>query len=272
MARAKGWGIPVPGDESQIMYVWFDALANYVTALDYASEGAKFKKYWPADLHVIGKGILRFHAAYWPAMLLAAGLRLPKAIFVHGYLTIEGQKISKTLGNVIDPFELVNKYGADAVRYYLLRYLPPFEDGDVSIKKLEEIYNADLANSLGNTVSRVAKLCANANFGVVTTKSTPGVDTAVATALNNYNFPAGLEAVWKRLADLENKISLEKPWDPAGRGAEELINLLENYVLEILLIAKFLSPFLPTTAEKIKQQFSGKPIKAQPPLFPRLNR
>lgn len=276
VARAKGWGIAVPGNESQIMYVWFDALANYLTALDYATDGDQFKKYWPADLHVIGKGIIRFHAVYWPAILLAAGLPLPKAIFAHGYLTIEGQKISKTLGNVIDPFELVNKYGVDAVRYYLLRYLPPFEDGDVSLKKLEEIYNADLANSLGNTVSRVAKLCERANFGLVTDFQTPEVcDVEPAgfdEALKNYNFPLALEIVWKRLADLENRISLEKPWAPAERGGEEINKLLENYVREILLIAKFLSPFLPTTVEKIKQQFSQSPIKAQPPLFPRLTK
>ncbi len=280
VARAKGWGIPVPGDESQIMYVWFDALANYITALDYATEGEQYKKYWPADLHVIGKGILRFHAAYWPAMLLAAKLPLPKAIFVHGYLTIEGQKISKTLGNVIDPFELVNKYGADAVRYYLLRYLPPFEDGNVSIKNLEEIYNADLANSLGNTVSRVAKLCEKAGFGVETTKSTFKVEKSgavwkiagVKEALDKYNFPVALEAIWKRLADLENKISEEKPWARAELGEKELDKLLENYVREILLIAKYLSPFLPTTAAKIAQQFSEKPIKSGAPLFPRLQK
>jgi len=267
VARAKDWGIPVPGDNSQIMYVWFDALSNYITALDYATDGEKFKQYWPADLHVIGKGILRFHAAYWPAMLLAANLPLPQAIFVHDYITVEGQKISKSLGNSVDPFYAVAKYGTDAVRYYLLRYISPFTDSDFSFRHLEEIYNADLANSLGNTVSRVAKLCANADFGATTTNSTPGVEKAVTEALKSFNFPLALETIWQRLANLEKTLSIEKPWEKDTRQQRPL---LEKYIQEILAIAYHLQPFLPTTAERIKHQFSQNPIQSESPLFPRL--
>src|SRR3989344_1895241 len=150
------WGIPVPGDDTQTMYVWADALTNYISAVGYADETEQFKKYWPVDVHLIGKDILRFHALYWPAMLLSAGLDLPKAIYVHGFITVEGEKMSKTVGNVIDPFELIEKYGSDVVRYFLLREIPSTEDGDFSFKKLEDRYNGDLANGLGNLVQRVA--------------------------------------------------------------------------------------------------------------------
>src|SRR5205814_1945741 len=151
--RAKGWGIPVPGDPRQVIYVWYDALANYITALDYASEGPLYQHYWvdnPNRVHCIGKGIIRFHAVYWPAMLLSAGVRPPRVLFVHGYLTIEGQKISKTIGNVVDPADLVEKYGSEAVRYYLLREVPATGDSDFTTAKFEARYNSDLANDLGN--------------------------------------------------------------------------------------------------------------------------
>ncbi|MDO8741561.1 MAG: methionine--tRNA ligase, partial [Candidatus Roizmanbacteria bacterium] len=140
--RAKNWGVPVPNDPTQRIYVWFDALNIYRSGVD--------EKTWPADLHVIGKGIIRFHTIYWPAFLLSAGLPLPKAVFAHGYLTVNGQKMSKTIGNIVDPLEIISKYGVDALRYYLLREIPPFDDGDFSYRRLDEIYNSDLANELGN--------------------------------------------------------------------------------------------------------------------------
>ncbi|MEK7178237.1 MAG: methionine--tRNA ligase, partial [Patescibacteria group bacterium] len=147
------WGIPVPNDSKHTMYVWCDALSNYITAIGYADDEKKFKKWWPANVQVIGKDILRFHAAIWPGMLLAAKLPLPKTIFVHGFITVGGEKMSKTIGNVIDPFEVVKKYGADALRYYLLREIPSGEDGDFTYEKFEERYNADLAKGLGNLVA-----------------------------------------------------------------------------------------------------------------------
>ena len=151
--RAKNWGVPVPNDPTQRMYVWFDALNIYQSGIGFGWDDAMYKKWWPADVHVIGKGISRFHAVYWPAFLLSAGLPTPKALFVHGYFTVNGQKMSKTLGNVIDPTELINKYGADPLRYYFLREIPPAADGDFSERRFKELYNADLANGLGNLVA-----------------------------------------------------------------------------------------------------------------------
>jgi methionyl-tRNA synthetase len=157
--RAKDWGVPVPGDTNQRMYVWFDALNIYQSGIGFGWDEEKYKKWWPADIHVIGKGIIRFHAVYWPAILLSAGLKLPKQLFVHEYFTVNGQKMSKTLGNVYYPLPLLEKYGADPLRYYCLAKISPFQDGDFSEEKFKESYNADLANGLGNLVSRVAKLC-----------------------------------------------------------------------------------------------------------------
>jgi methionyl-tRNA synthetase len=159
--RAKGWGVPVPGDESQIMYVWFDALSTYITGIGYGKDEKLFKKYWPADAHVIGKGILRFHAVYWPAMLLSAGLQPPKSVFVHGYITVEGQKMSKSLGNIVDPLMLIDKYGADVLRYYFLREIPTFDDGDFSEKSMAEKNDSELVANIGNLVNRAMVFLAN---------------------------------------------------------------------------------------------------------------
>src|SRR6266542_3950348 len=169
-SRARGWGIEVPGDPDQVLYVWFDALANYITALDYATDGELYRRYWTTNrrrLHVIGKGIVRFHAIYWPAFLLAAGQPLPKTLFVHGYLTVAGQKISKSLGNGVDPLDLIRRYGVDAVRYWLLRDVPSFGDADFTEERLVRRYNADLANDFGNLVQRSVTLIARAAGGVV---------------------------------------------------------------------------------------------------------
>ena len=149
------WGFSVPGDDKQVIYVWCDALTNYISALGFANNSDLFQRFWPADVHCIGKDILRFHAVYWPAILLSLNLPLPKSILVHGFITVNGQKMSKSLGNVVDPFELVEKYGQDAVRYYLLREIPTTRDGDFSYQKFEKRYNDDLAKGLGNLVARV---------------------------------------------------------------------------------------------------------------------
>src|SRR3989338_4006340 len=166
--RVKNWGIPVPGDDSQILFVWFDALSNYINALGYGGDESKFQEWWennPNKEHLIGKGITRFHAIYWPAVLISAKLKLPSQILVHGYLTIDGEKISKSLGNVVDPFKVVEKYGVDPVRYFLLRDIASGEDGAFSYKQLEERYNGDLANGLGNLIQRVATLVENSLGG-----------------------------------------------------------------------------------------------------------
>lgn len=181
--RAKGWGVPVPKDPEQVMYVWFDALNIYQSGVGFGWDEKLYQKLWPADVHVIGKGIIRFHAVYWPAILLSAGLEVPKSLFVHGYITVEGQKMSKTVGNVIDPFDLINKYGKEALRFYLLKEIPSHSDGDYSEKRFLEVYNADLANGLGNLVQRVATLAQTLNLEVNPPHPKPLLDTPFRIAL-----------------------------------------------------------------------------------------
>ena len=281
--RAHGWGIPVPGDESQIIYVWFDALANYITALGYGTSDIRdpksdFRKFWPADLHVIGKGITRFHAVYWPAMLLSAGLELPRSIFIHGYITIEGQKISKSLGNIVDPYDVVKKYGTDAVRYYLLKVIPSTADGDFSIKHFEEVYNADLANGLGNLVSRVARLCEKSEIAfVLNDRRSPArydTDSEVSRFLNEYKFNEALDLIWKKIKKLDKFIDAEKPWEALNKELriknEGTKDVLKRLVEGIREIAVLLEPFLPETSRKIQKQFAGPEIRSSGPLFPRI--
>lgn len=264
--RAHGWGIPVPGDEKQIIYVWFDALSNYINALGWHQNGQLYQKFWPADVHVIGKGITRFHAIYWPAMLKSAGLKIPKSIFAHGYVTVEGQKISKSLGNVIDPFDLVNKYGIDPIRYYLLREIPSYDDGDFSLSRFKELYNADLANGLGNLVARVAKLCEKSGFDFGK-KTNLSLDNYVIKHLDAYRFGDALARIWEHVHAADKIINEQKPWTQNG---ETLKKSLQALVIEIQQIAFNLRSFLPQTAAKIEDQFRGPRIKSAKPLFPRL--
>lgn len=265
--RAKGWGVLVPNDPTQIQYVWFDALVTYLTALGYGDDEKLFNKYWHKDtqkVHVIGKGIIRFHAVYWIAMLLSANLPLPDCEFVHGYITVNGQKISKSLGNTVDPFELVEKYGADAVRYYLLREIPAYGDGDFSEEKFKELYNADLANGLGNLVARVARLCEQNNI-----KATLGSNVWCADLekfMGEFKFNEALAVIWELITEADKKINQEKPWELEGEKARVV---LEDLVKRIQAIGFNLQPFLPQTSEKILTQFSGE-IKSSTSLFPRI--
>lgn len=271
--RGNGWGIEVPGDDSQRIYVWYDALTNYITALGYGSDNLeKYDKYWPADLHCIGKGILRFHAIYWPAMLLSAGLPLPKKIFVHGYLTVDGQKISKSLGNIIDPFELVKKYGADTVRYFLLREFSSTEDGDFSIKRLEERYNADLANGLGNLVSRVLALSEKTKVKS-TSKSVLDEEIKAAKkryeqALKDVKLNEALDAVWKLISVCDEYIEKNKPWELAKNNQGKFSQVISGLLSAIKEIANLLKPFMPEASEKILKQLRQN--KKTETLFPRL--
>jgi len=263
--RAKNWGVPVPNDSIQRMYVWFDALNIYQSGIGFALDDKKYNKWWPADLHVIGKGILRFHAIYWPAFLLSAKLKLPKKIFVHEYITVNEQKMSKTLGNVLDPLSLIGKYGADALRYYLLAKISPFSDGDFSEEKFKETYNADLANGLGNLVARVAKLCER-----VTLKPspTPKFSEEYKKDFENFKFNEVLENVWDEIRTLDQQINTAEPWKIIDE--KKLTKVLQSAVDGILGIANELKPFLPETAQKIEDQFRGPKITSQKPLFPRI--
>ncbi|MFH0819118.1 MAG: methionine--tRNA ligase [Patescibacteria group bacterium] len=271
--RAKNWGIPVPGDDKQIMYVWFDALSNYITAVGYANDPEKFKKYWPADLHVIGKGIIRFHAVYWPAMLLSAGLSLPRRIFVHGYITSEGQKMSKSLGNVVDPLEIAEDYGTDALRYFLLREIPPTGDGDFSMKRFVDRYNADLANDLGNLVSRVSNMIERYFKGVL-----PSVEVEneydlekVNILISQFRFNEALEYIWQIIRTANKYVEEEKPWELYNiKNIDKLAKVLTKLLVTIKDISLILEPFLPETAEEIQDHFNQKIIAKSEPLFPRV--
>lgn len=254
------WGIPVPDDSTQIQYVWTDALTNYISALGYAEDSDRFKKYWPADVHLIGKDILRFHALIWPAMLLSAGLDLPKAIYVHGFINVEGQKMSKTIGNVIDPFDLIKKYGADVVRYFLLREIPSGEDGDFSYKKLEERYNGDLANGLGNLVQRVATLIETKMDGELIFKEELIEKGSVSKIeslkqeynknIDNFKLHEALGNIWEIVAYANAYIDDKKPWALKDKP-EEFLRVMTNLVLMITSIGWNLYPFMPETSDKI---------------------
>ncbi len=268
------WGIPVPIDNTQTIYVWADALVNYISALGYPN-GENFKKYWPAQAHCVGKDIFRFHALIWPAMLLGLGLKFPEKIFVHGFITVGGEKMSKSLGNVIDPFQLVEKYGADAVRYFLLREIPATEDGDFTEEKFQKLYNSDLASGLGNLVARVLALAtknsnfqfsissqfSNSNFQKLLAETKQGTESA----LENFQFGAALEAIWGLIHACDKYIEQERPWEQK----ENAKNVISDLLFVIGAIANLLSPFLPATSEKIIAQLKG---ENRENLFPRIEK
>lgn len=267
------WGIAVPGDKTQVMYVWFEALLNYITVLGYP-EHDDFKTFWPADVQVVGKGILRFHAAIWPGILLALGLPLAKKLYVHGYVTVEGKKMSKSLGNSVSPHEVIDKYGADAFRYYFLRHIPSYEDGDFSWKAFVAAYNNELANELGNAVRRTAAMVLKYQAGIVGEMLPASHDTGdYQEALEACKFDRALDSVWEQVRGLNQLIDIEKPWEIAKEGDKEhLHEVLARQVANILLIADLLEPFLPSTAARIKETFQEGVV--QPlgdPLFPRID-
>jgi len=264
------WGIPVPDDNSQTIYVWADALINYISALDYPN-GENFKKYWSADVHCLGKDILRFHATIWLGMLLSLGLELPKNIFVHGFITVSGRKMSKSLGNVVDPFKLVKKYGTDTVRYFLLREIPPAEDGDFTYEKFEARYNSDLASGLGNLVARVLTLATklkikNEKFKITNQNLKSIIDKTwknYKKALDEFKFNEVLISIWELISFCDGYIEKERSWEESKKQKEVISNLL----FAISNIAETLKPFLPETSEKILEQIK---IQKSKPLFPRL--
>jgi len=265
------WGIPVPGDDSQVIYVWADALSNYISALGY-NKDKKFKKYWPADVHCIGKDILKFHALFWPAMLLSIGIDLPKKLFVHGFITVNGQKMSKSLGNVIDPFELVEKYGTDAVRYFLLREIHSTEDGDFTYEKFEGRYNSDLASGIGNLLARVRVMADNTDPKSKIQKAIQETKKRYKKTLEEFKFNEALRAIWGLISFCDKYIEKEKPWEKKENSPQVLGNLL--VILDN--IAKLLQPFLPETSERIikevaRDKKSGKFInKRGELLFPKV--
>lgn len=301
-ARARGWGIPVPGDPKQVVYVWFDALANYITVLGYAAAGADwpadcaeaphpsiglgcvpletrdslYRRYWtenPRRVHVIGKGILRFHAVYWPAFLLSAGVPLPTTLVVHGYLTIEGQKMSKSLGNTVDPAEMAQAYGQDALRYFLLRHTPAAEDSDFSRSRLELAYNSELADQLGNLLSRTVSMVVKYYEGIVPAPITPdevsgrlaglagGLDERVREAIERLALHDALAAIWEVIGAANKYVVEIAPWTLAkaratgeAASAERLATALYTLIETLRLAAVFCQPFIPAAAARIAAQ------------------
>lgn len=266
------WGIPVPGDTTQVMYVWFEALMNYITLLDYP-DGDDFKKFWPTDLQIVGKDNLRFHAAIYPAMLLSTKLPVLKRLFVHGHLSVGGKKMSKTIGNVVNTEDIVNKYGTDAFRYYFLRHVPSYDDGDFTWERFDAVYHGELANELGNAVQRVASMINRYQQGVIGEYEKPGHDAdPYHKAVENQQFDRALEWVWELVKGLNVFIEQEKPWQLAKEQDEShLKDVLAACVGDALQIAELLTPFLPQTAQTIQQIFKdGYVHNYSGVLFPRV--
>ena len=267
------WGVPVPTDAGHVMYVWFDALINYLSVLGYP-DSPDVKKYWPADVQVIGKDILRQHAAIWPAMLLGIGMPLAHTLHAHGFVTSEGHKMSKTVGNVVDPFEVIKGYGADAFRYYLLRHIPSGGDGDFSWEKFENAYNSELANDLGNLVQRVTSMIQRYQQGAIGNIPPPEHDTApYHDAITSFHFDRALDFVFEMIQGLNQFIEQEKPWDIAKEDdTTHLQEVLAYLASSLIQVAGLLEPFLPETASKIKQAFGSEIIDpGATVLFPKIH-
>src|SRR3989344_3111025 len=257
------WGVEVPNDSTQVMYVWFDALVNYISTLGWPRDEEKFANFWPA-IQIAGKDQVRQQAAMWQAMLMSARLPTSKQIIIHGFITSNGQKMSKSIGNVIHPFDLVEKYGIDAVRFFIAHELNTFEDSDVTPQRIHESYTANLSNGLGHLGARTAKLCENNNIEAPV--ELIEFDPKMEGFLKEYKFNEALGYIWSEITAADKKISDEKPWELEGERVREILVDLAG---KIQHIAFNLQPFLPETSEKILKQFSGK-IAASEPLFPRI--
>ncbi len=294
------WGIPVPESDNHIFYVWFDALLNYLSAIDYFNEGNRFKSFWPADVHIIGKDILRFHAVYWPAFLMSAGLPLPKQIFAHGWWTIEGKKMSKSLGNAIDPYSLADEYGVDPFRFFLLREVPFGLDGDFSKPAVINRINSELANDLGNLFSRTIAMVFKYFKGTVPkAEKFEELDDRVKEKalavikdfdenMDRLAFSRALSSVWELVSMLNKYIDESAPWilaktpEKQGRLSTVMVCCLEC----LNIITLLLSPFMPSSADKMAQSIGlkditskalrwgsvtpGMKLKKIPALFPRI--
>ncbi len=274
------WGIQVPNDPNHVMYVWFDALVNYISTLGWPSENSVFNQFWPG-IQVAGKDNLRQQAAMWQAMLLAAKIQPSEQILINGFISVDGQKMSKSLGNVIAPTEMVKRYGVDATRYLLMNLGPFGTDMDVSWEKLDMVYQSKLANNIGNTISRVAKMCENSGIGYQdsykpwkfkTRKDGEEAIFALDSAkkeMINFQLRSALTDISLYTNFIEEKLSKEEPWKLEGEKQKEI---LQTAISSIIELAKSLQPFMPTVSEKIITHFSQEKITALKPLFPRLEK
>lgn len=249
-ANKMSVGVPVPGDPSQRVYVWGDALTNYISALGFGRNDELYKKFWPG-VHVIGKDILRFHAAIWPGMLLSAKISLPKRLLVHGFITSQGKKMSKSLGNVIDPIFLINEYGPEAVRYYLARHISPFEDGDLTLESFKDAYNANLANGLGNLTSRIMKM-AQDNLEKPVEISEKSIQQEFFDYLEKFEINKACDYIWSEISEMDKFIQENQPFKVVKTDKEKGQKMISDLVVRLYSVARMLNPILPETSDKIK--------------------
>ena len=272
-----GWGISVPGDESQVMYVWIDALSNYLTVLGYPDQ-PEWSEYWPADVQVVGKDILRFHAGIWPAMLLGLDVPLPKTLLVHGFVSVGGTKMGKSLGNGISPHEVIEAYGTDAFRYYFSRHIPTQDDGDFTWEKFENAYNNELGNDLGNLVQRVAAMIQRYQAGVIGDGPQAEHDMGpYHEAMEHFEFNKAMDVTWNTVRSLNGYLENVKPWEIAKKrdtdtdAADHLSEVLAHASSTLIQIADLLTPFMPSTAATIHAMFDSGVVPAEiTPLFPKI--
>lgn len=295
VTRTKvAWGIPVPSNPQHTIYVWFDALINYISAAGYGMlicedkaeheaqlkqiRAEKFEDLWPADLHLVGKEIFRFHTVIWPAVLMALGLPLPKKVFAHGWWTVEGEKMSKSLGNIVNPAEVAEKYGVDPVRAFLFREVPFGQDGDFSMESFKNRYNSDLANNIGNLLSRTLNMAAK-NIGELPADiqgdykllaKSADVETAIDKAYDDLAFDKVLENIYGFAGDLNKLVDEKKPWELAKTDPEAAKAVLLELVACLRKVALWLEPFMPTVAKEMQRRLEPGKIEKYPPLFPRL--
>lgn len=271
VSRQNGkWGIGWPEDDSQKVYVWFDALTNYLTVTGFPDDKAS---QWPADVHLVGKDIIKFHCVYWPAMLLSAGLPLPKQVFAHGFFTVDGQKISKSLGNAIDPITLAGNYGVDALRYYLLREIPFGQDGEFSHERFRQVYESDLANELGNAVQRVAAMAIKYLGGSLGDISKATHDTGpIREAIAALRLDQALTEIWVHVKGVNQFIEEEKPWEMAKTDTTQVSDVLQRAAGDLLHVAELLMPFVPATSARIVKTFEGGKVNQEVGiLFPKFD-
>jgi len=262
------WGVPVPGDDSQVMYVWFDALVNYVSTLGWPDDLENYSQWWPG-FQIAGKDNLRQQAAMWQAMLMAADLDNSKQILINGFITSQGQKISKSLGNVVNPIEYTDKYGTDAVRYFLLAKINPFDDSDFTQERFEENYMNDLANGLGNLIARTVAMCDGLEIKIDEDKilKWEGRNDLITKALDGYEFDKAMNIIWDEVRQTNTLINQKEIWKLSGRDKNFA---LEEIVLRIRNIGVSLQPFMPETAERIMRTFESRQVVRGEQLFPRL--